>query len=91
MRLPNFRLQALPGVFVNTGLPKNPSEKFPPDISLMRIGNSNGKCPIFHELVFPARIRPYEPQLPEVANQVFAFDGSERRHQATSLIVSSIP
>ena len=57
----------------------------------MRVGNPYGDIALDHELMLAALVRTFESQLPEIPDEVFSFDRSKGRHQATSFIRSSIP
>lgn len=83
-----IRSELFPGGSVDAGLAQDPSEQVAPDVTLVRIGESNGDGVPDHELVPAPRIRPLEAEPPEVSDQITAPGGSERRHYTTLPIVS---
>lgn len=84
-------LQFLPDVPADSCLVQNSAQEFFADVGLMRIGYADGDVALDHELMFPARVRTFKSQLGEISNEIFSFNGSKGRHQATSLTVSAIP
>ena len=88
---PSSLLQLFPLIPVDPCLTQDSGQEFHVDISLMGVRNSNGDIAPDHELVFATRVGSFKSKLLEISDQIFPFDGSERRDQATSLMVSSIP
>jgi hypothetical protein len=70
---------------------QDPGQKFPADVSLMGIGKSYGLVTLDHELMLAAGVLARKSQFLKASYQLFSADGSKCRHQATSLMVSSMP
>lgn len=73
------------------GLPQYAREELDTDLASMRIGKAYGRGPADHELMLPAGERAIEPETHETADQCPAARETERGHQTTRLIFSSIP